>query len=107
MAQVLSLVNGVPKMVQESAATTIYDEHLTVISGTAGANEVSGPISTGSPVTLPGSKSYTGEELEVYLGGQRLEDVFDYNHNTSTTVTFTFDLEVGDRLRFRIDRPPE
>ena len=47
---------------------------------------------------------YTDEELEVYLDGNRLYSVFDYNTVSTTQVQFTFDLIVGDYLRFRIDR---
>lgn len=104
MAKKLALVDGIPRMVDESATPTIYDTTVTVVSSGAGANEVNGPLSAGSPVTLPDSKTYTGDELEVYLDGERLIPVFDYTHDSSTTVAFTFELLVGDRLRFRIDR---
>lgn len=101
----LELVNGVPRMRAEAAAPSIYDETLEVVSGTAGAGEVQGPISAGTPVTLPDSKTYTGDELEVWLDGDRLVPIFDYTFDSSTTVAFTFEIKVGDTLRFRIDRP--
>jgi len=71
----------------------------------AGAGQVNGPISTGVPVTLPSSKTYISNELEVYLNGQRLSSSTDYSFNSSTSVAFTFDILVGDLIRFRIDRP--
>lgn len=109
MTKLVQLLNGVPRVnnISTGAGPTIYDEHVTIVASGAGANEMNGPVTSGSPVTLPGAKTYTAEELEVYVNGQRLEDVFDYSHASSTTVTFTFDLVVGDRIRFRIDRDPE
>lgn len=95
----LALVNGIPRMVAEAGATTIYDETTVLEAG----------VSTGVPVTLPASGSYNSEELEVWLNNIRLESVVDYNYEGSparTQVSFTFDLVVGDSLRFRIDRSP-
>lgn len=104
MAKKLALVSGIPRMVEESGSPTIYDETVTIVSSGAGANEMNGPVTAGNPVTLPSGKTYTSDELEVYLDGERLIPVFDYTHASSTTVSFTFELVVGDRLRFRIDR---
>lgn len=108
MARVLELINGVPRMRDETGgAITIYDESITIVASSPGANELVGPIVTGTPVTLPSSKTYDSNELEVYINGQRIEDVFDYNLVGSpprTQVSFTFDLEIGDIIRFRIDR---
>lgn len=100
----LALVNGLPRMVAEAGAPTIYDETLIVVSGGAGAGEINGPITAGTPITLPDSKTYTGEELECYLGTDRLIPVYDYNYESSTQISFTFELEVDDIIRFRIDR---
>lgn len=100
----LELANGLPRMKAESASPVIYDETLSVVSSGAGAGEINGPITAGTPVTLPDSKTYTGDELEVYLGTDRLINLFDYTYNSSTTVAFTFELKVGDLIRFRIDR---
>lgn len=97
--------NGVLRSFQESNSLTIYDQPLTVVASGAGAGQINGPITAGTPVTLPLGKTYTAYELEVYLNGQRLEDSIDYSFNSSTTVAFTFDIVVGDLLRFRIDRP--
>jgi hypothetical protein len=104
MAKKLALVQGIPRMTEESASPTIYDETLEVVSSGAGAGEINGPISAGTPVTLPSSKTYTGNELEVWLDGDRLKPTFDYTFNSSTTVAFTFELKPGDVIRFRIDR---
>ncbi len=100
----LELVNALPRMTAESASPAIYDETLVVVSGGAGAGEINGPISAGTPVTLPSAKTYSSDELEVYLDGDRLKSVFDYTFDSSTTVAFTFELVVGDVIRFRIDR---
>lgn len=104
MAKKLALVAGIPRMVEESANPAIYDQALKVVSGTAGAGEITGPISAGTPITLPSGKTYTSDELEVYLAGDRMKAVFDYNYTSSTQVSFTFQLLVGDVIRFRIDR---
>jgi hypothetical protein len=104
MAKKLALSNGLPRMIEESSAPTIYDETLEVVSSGAGAGQINGPITAGTPVTLPSSQTYTGDELEVYLDGSRLVPVLDYTFNSSTTVAFTFELKAGDVIRFRIDR---
>lgn len=108
MARVLELINGVPRMRDEASPPTIYDESLEVVSSGAGAGQINGPISTGTPITLPSSGSYEADELEIYLNGARLEDAADYNYvgagPTRTQVSFTFDIVVGDDIRFRVDR---
>jgi hypothetical protein len=95
MAKKLALVSGIPRMVDESASPTIYDESVTLTSN----------LSTGVNYTLPASGTYEGEEIEVYLDGQVLDSGSDFNFvgagPTRTQVVFTFDLYIGDRLRFR------
>lgn len=100
----LELVSGIPRMRPEAANPTIYDETLEVVSSGAGAGEINGPISAGTPITLPNSKTYTGDELEVYLDGDRLISIFDYSYSSSTQIAFTFEIKPGDVIRFRIDR---
>jgi hypothetical protein len=100
----LELINGLPRMKAEAASLTIYDETLEVVASGAGAGEINGPITSGTSVPLPNSQTYTGDELEIYLEGNRLYSVYDYTTVSSTQVQFTFDLIVGDYLRFRIDR---
>jgi len=101
MAKKLALVNGIPRMVEETASVTIYDQTYTVVSD----------IVTGVPVTLPGGGTYTSEELEVRLNGIRMDSGIDYNFTGSpprTQVVFTFDLVGGanpDKINFRVDRP--
>lgn len=104
MAKKLALVGGIPRMVEESASPAIYDETLEVVASGAGVGQINGPISAGTPVTLPSGQTYTGDELELYVGSERLIPVFDYSFNSSTTVAFTFELLVADMIRFRIDR---
>ena len=98
MAKKLALVNGLPRMVEETASVTIYDQTYTVVSD----------IGTGVPVTLPSGGTYTSEELEVRLNGVRMDSGIDYNFVGSpprTQVAFKFDLVIGDQLNFRVDRP--
>lgn len=109
MGKFLRIVNGIPRQVEESGTPTIYDDHLVVVeSGASGPNEINvADAETGDPITLPNSGTYEANELEVYLNGNRIEDVVDYNwlgSGTRTQVAFTFDLAAGDRIRFRVDR---
>jgi hypothetical protein len=100
MAKFLRLVNGVPRMAEESASQTIYDETLSVNT----------TIASGTPISLPSAETYEGDELEVRLNGIRLDVVADYNYvgagPSRTQITMTFELIDGDELRFRIDRAP-
>lgn len=104
----LKLINGIPTMTDESSAVPIYDEYISIVtSGASGDNELNGPISAVTNITLPNSGSYIDRELEVYLNGQRLEYIIDYEYvgsGAKTQLYIVFDLVVGDRLRFRVDR---
>ena len=94
MGKFLRLTNGVPRSFDEASSTPIYDQSI----------DVGSIITTGTPVTLPASGTYDSQELEVYLNGQVLDDVADYNFVGSvprTQVAFTFQLEIGDKIRFR------
>ncbi len=96
MGKKLSLVNGLPRMVDE-LDVPIYDSVSELIS----------PITAGTNITLPASGKYVGDELEVYLNGQRLEKVEDYNYvgvAPRTQITMTQNLVAGDVIRFRVDR---
>ena len=103
MGKRLALVNGIPRMVND---ISIYDETLFVVASGAGAGEINGPIAASTPITLPSSKTYTGNELEVYIDTERLIPTKDFTFNSSTSITLTSQIEVGDTLRFRIDRTP-
>lgn len=82
----------------EGDPDTIYDE--TVVVGAGG-------ITTGTLITLPSGKSYFGDDLEVFLGGQFLEPGIDYTiegtGDSHTQISMTFDLNENERVRFRID----
>jgi len=105
MAKFLRLSNGIPRSFTESSSVSIYDETLIVVAAGAGAGQINGPITAGTPVTLPASQTYVGDELQIFLNGDYLKDVIDYAFTSSTQVTFTFDITVRDQIRFRIDRP--
>lgn len=109
MGKMLRLVNGIPRMVDESASPTIYDDYLLVkISGASGPNEINeSDAQTGDEIALSNSGTYESAELEVRLNGQRLRPVNDYNYvgsGTRTKISMTFDLIAGDRIDFRVDR---
>lgn len=110
MANFLRISNGVQRSFPESSSLTIYDQSLSVLaSGASGPNQINGPITSGTNISLPNGQTYTAIELQVYLNGDRLEPVFDYTYvgvAPRTQVQFTYQLEAGDRLDFRIDRSP-
>lgn len=89
----------------------VYQEVLKVIDEAPGAgDEIEGPITSGTPVTLPSSRAYTDSELKIKLNGIDLTPVLDYNYVGSaprTQVSFTFTLQGTkadpDVLEFRID----
>lgn len=104
----LELVNGLPRMTAEASATTIYDKVIEIVASGATGDQLNGPITTGTNITLPASQTYTAGELEVRLNGDKLLVTYDYNYVGTaprTQITMTFDLEVGDYLNLRLDRP--
>ena len=107
MAKKLTLVNGIPRMVDEAGTSTIYYQTLTLVTSSPGAGEIVGPITAGTAITLPSSQTYTSSELNIHLNGQRLEVVLDYTYVGSiprTQILCTQDLIVGDVLSFKIER---
>lgn len=106
----LTLVNGVGRMQAAPGTTTIYDQRLTVVTGTAAnTNQVTGPITSGVSITLPASGTYVGSELQIYLNGQEMESVADFNTvgtGTKTQISFTFQILVGDKIDFKTYRGP-
>jgi hypothetical protein len=62
-------------------------------------------ITSGTSITLPNSGTYSDDDLEVFMNGQRLNPVLDYNYVGSlpnrTQVSFTFDLFNTDKITFR------
>lgn len=98
MAKVLRLSNGVARGFQDGSSITIYDEYVTIGVGGLAAN---------TAITLPLSQTYTADELEVYINGQRADVLIDFNYVGSaprTQITITFALFEGEIIRFRIDR---
>lgn len=92
MAKVVKITAGIPRYAE--LATSAYEGLLSIGS----------TITTGTPVTLPSSGTYTSSDLSVYLNGQRLNYVEDYAYVGSpprTQVTFLFDLLNGDLVTFR------
>lgn len=104
MAKFTRIVNGVLRSFDESGSPTIYDRTISIVASGAVSPDLNGPVTSGTNITLPSGQTYTGEELQVYLNGLRLDDVLDYNTTSSTQIQMTFNLEAGDKLRFYIDR---
>jgi hypothetical protein len=103
MARRLALVNGIPKMIDE---VTPYEEYIDIVASGATGNQLVGPISAGTFITLPASKiiSSGGGELNVYVNGSKMTAIEDYDVESTTQVSFTFELIVGDRIQFDIER---
>ena len=81
-------------------------------------------ITTGTPVTLPGSKTYRGDHpasagattfgrylevrrngIKIYAGDTGFERDYKetgFDITGQTTVTFEFDLQIGDRMEYII-----
>jgi hypothetical protein len=113
MANYLGLVNGVPRGATLPGTTLIYDQSITVVASGAGANQINGPVSSGTPITLPASGTYTLNansiaNINIYLNGDRMEQTFDWTTSGAgpnyTAFQFTFILVVGDRLDIRAER---
>lgn len=104
MAKFTRIVNGVLRSFEESGSPTIYDRTISIVASGAVSPDLNGPVTSGTNITLPSGQTYTGDELQVYLNGLRLDDVLDYNTTSSTQIQMTFNLEAGDKLRFYIDR---
>lgn len=97
--------------------TNVYDEKMIVVSGApADDNEITGPVTASTVITIPlDSRDLNVQEqyivgaglLAVYLNGQLLELGLDWSEiglsgSLSSTITILQDLEIGDRLIFRI-----
>lgn len=114
MANYLSLVNGVPRSAVLPGTTLIYDQSISiVVSGGSAPSSLDGPVTSGTAITLPASGSYTLNansiaNIQVYLNGDRLEQVYDWTTSgsgpTYTAIQLTFGLVAGDRLDIRSER---
>jgi len=97
--------------------TPVYDEKMVVVSGSpADDNEIHGPVSASTVITIPLDSRDTNIQkqyivgaglLTVYLNGQLLELGLDWNEvgttgSLSSTIQILQDLVVDDRLIFRI-----
>lgn len=98
MVKVLSIVNGVPRMVDAVAGGAVYEEVIVIDSN----------LPSGGTFTLPSSKTYSDKELEVFLNDGYLEVGEDYNYlgtaPNRTQISVIIPLVNTDRLRFRIAR---
>lgn len=91
----LRLTRGFARQSASPVPSEVYDQ--TFVPG--------GTVSSGTAITLPSSGTYDSAELKIELNGQLLEVVIDYNYVGSvprTQVQMTFNLVLGDRLRFKL-----
>jgi hypothetical protein len=98
MGRFLRLSGGVARSFDEaSVLPSIYDQEVVFVSN----------LTTGSSYTIPGGQTYNSSELQIYLNGQVLAPTTDYAYISTpprTQVSFTFDILIGDRVRFYIGR---
>jgi hypothetical protein len=112
MATFLRGSNGIARSFAEATSTAIYDQSIIlVVSGPTG-NDLVGPITSGTPITLPASGSYTVASsvtaLNVFLNGMKLDYILDWSVSgagpTYTALSFLFDLVVTDKIELRYER---
>jgi hypothetical protein len=109
MGNFLRIVNGVPRSFAESSSIPIYDQRIEIVANSPTGNQLVGPISAGTAITLPLGQTYVAAELEVDFRGQLVKPVYDYNYvggSPHTQISFTFDLLVGDSIDLRVARAP-
>lgn len=106
MGRFLRLVAGRQVSFDESSAPAIYEERLTVVPGAPiDSNQITGPVSGGTSLTLPQSGTYVGLELEVFYNGKRikygsLDDYVYVGAGTKTQIQLNFDIDIGDAIDF-------
>lgn len=104
MATATRIVNGMIRTVTVGdVLPTSYSQSLEIVASAPAANQIIGPITAGTNITLPSSGTYTGEELFIFINGQKVDSAFDYNFVGTaprTQVTFTFNLVIGDKIEF-------
>jgi hypothetical protein len=83
-------------------AASIYDRSLYVVETPVNPEEI-GSVLAGTPISLPLGKTYVGDELQVYLSGQFVEEGIDYLSISSSEIEFLYDISPTDIIRFRID----
>lgn len=101
--------------VQNALEPRNYEEMLSVVAGApADDNEITGPVAASTNITIPKNsrksnvqETYTvgAAKMVVYLNGVRLCVDEDYTEigavdSESTTIQMTFQLEIGDILKF-------
>lgn len=109
MGLFLRLVNGQPRSFNESSTLPIYDQRIEIVTSSPTGNQLVGPITAGTAITLPLAQTYVASELEVDFRGQLVKPTFDYNYvggSPHTQISFTFDLLVGDTIDLRVARGP-
>jgi hypothetical protein len=107
MAKRLELVAGIPRMITDASAPTIYDKIIEIVESDPTGDQLVGPITAGTSITLPASETYDSNELQLWWSGSRLTYALDYVYvGTSPRTQFQllFDLEVGDKIKLYMDR---
>ena len=92
MAQLLTLRNGVPYLIDVPIGTA-YDQEVTFVSAQ----------SSGFVVTLPSSQTYNiGQgELEVFINGIAQMSGIDYTETSTTQITIQKNTAANTRIRIR------
>lgn len=97
-----------------------YAEFISVVSGAPATNQLTGPVTSGTTITIPVNSRLPGSPqqayevgkgyLQVYLNGQMLQlgvangwSQVGSTGAQATTIVINQQLEIGDSLEFRID----
>jgi hypothetical protein len=96
MTSFITLENKKPTLSPVSGSA--YRAFILVIDETASLpEEIEGPITAGTEITLPGSETYEGNELQVAINGIDLVLLLHYNFvgagPARTKITLTVDLD--------------
>lgn len=118
LVEAISANTGNINALGDILAENVYSEIMTVVSGSpADDNEIQGAVTVGTLIVIPeDSRDADVQEeyvvgagtLKVFLNGQLLYEGEDYLEvgslgNLSDTIDIQQQLEIGDRLLFRID----
>jgi hypothetical protein len=93
MSNYLRLINGIPTT--QGLSLNLYEDDYVIAS----------PLSSGTPITLPGGQTYTDSELKVFVDGKRQYPTYDYNYEGSaprTQISFTYNQAANTVVLFEI-----
>jgi len=121
LTQAISKITGNVNSILTTLDQPSYDEIITIVSGAPVGNQLTGPVLSGTTITIPVNSRLIGTPqqyyvvgkgtLEVFLNGQYLS-LFDLSNgwqevgatgSNSSQIQINQTLQVGDVLTFRLD----